>query len=77
MTQIFDNALIFDPAVCEWLPAAFSVEDGRVTIVGKPGSLLGDNVHDLSRARVVPGLIDAHGISRVLFSLPASSFVFL
>jgi len=60
MTQIFDNALLFDPAVGEWLPAAFSVEDGRVAIVGKPGSLLGDNVTDLCGARVVPGLIDAH-----------------
>ena len=60
MTQIFDNALLFDPAIGEWLPAAFSVEDGRVTIVGKPGALKGDNVTDLSGARVVPGLIDAH-----------------
>lgn len=60
MTQIFDNAILFNPAVGEWLPAAFSVDDGRVTIVGKPGALKGENVTDLSGARVVPGLIDAH-----------------
>jgi adenine deaminase len=60
MMQIFDNALLFNPAVSEWQLAAFSVEDGMVTIVGKPGSLTGENVHDLRGARVVPGLIDAH-----------------
>ncbi len=60
MTQIFDNALLFNPAVGEWRPAAFSVDDGRVTVVGRPGSLLGDSVTDLSGARVVPDLIDAH-----------------
>ena len=60
MKQIFDNALLFNPAVCEWQEASFSVEDGMVTIVGKPGSLTGGTVHDLCGARVVPGLIDAH-----------------
>ncbi len=60
MMQIFDNALLFNPAVSEWQEASFSVEDGMVTIVGKPGSLTGDKVYDLRGARVVPGLIDAH-----------------
>ena len=60
MTQIFDNALLFNPATGEWVPSAFSVDDGLVTIVGKPGSIPGTSVTNLNGARVVPGLIDAH-----------------
>ncbi len=60
MMQIFDNALLFDPAGAEWRPAAFSAEDGLVCAVGAPGSLTGHRVTDLGGARVVPGLIDAH-----------------
>ncbi len=60
MMQIFDNDLLFNPAVGEWQEASFSFEDGVVTIVGKSGYLTGDNVSDLRGARVVPGLIDAH-----------------
>jgi adenine deaminase len=60
LTQIFDNALLFNPATGEWVPSAFSVDDGLVTIVGKPGSIPGTSVTNLNGARVVPGLIDAH-----------------
>lgn len=60
MTLIFDNAQLFDPAIGQWVPTAFSVEDGMVLLVGKPGSLKGSFVTDLKGARVVPGLIDAH-----------------
>lgn len=58
--QIFDNALLFDPAAAEWRPAAFSVEDGLVCALGAPHSLKGGQVTDLGGARVIPGLIDAH-----------------
>ncbi|HKM42053.1 MAG TPA: amidohydrolase family protein, partial [Methanocorpusculum sp.] len=60
MTQIFDNALLFNPVTSEWVPSAFSVDEGLVTVVGKPGSISGTQVTNLKGARVVPGLIDAH-----------------
>ena len=58
--RIFDNALLYNPVSGTWIPSSFSVDKGKIKAVGKPGSLSGDLVTDLSGARVVPGLIDAH-----------------
>jgi adenine deaminase len=60
LTQIFDNALLFNPAIGEWVLSSFSIADGMVTVVGAPGSISGYPVTDLNGARVVPGLIDSH-----------------
>ena len=58
--RIFDNALLFNPVSCTWIPASFSVENGKIKTVGTPGSISGTFVTDLAGARVIPGLIDAH-----------------
>lgn len=58
--EIFDNALLFNPVSCEWIPSSFSVEEGKITDTAQPGELTGGNIIDLHGARVIPGLIDAH-----------------
>ena len=58
--RIFDNALLFNPVSCTWIPASFSVDKGKIKTVGAPGSITGTFVTDLAGARVIPGLIDAH-----------------
>lgn len=58
--QIFENTLLFNPVTCDWMPASFSVEDGRIVQIGNPNSLIGENRIDVKGARVIPGLIDAH-----------------
>ena len=58
--NVFDNALIFNPADCSWTLQAFAVENGRITVISDAGSLTGDAVINLERKRVVPGLIDTH-----------------
>ena len=58
--RIFDNALLFNPVSCTWIPASFSVDKGKIKTVGAPGSISGTFVTDLKGARVIPGLIDAH-----------------
>ena len=58
--RIFDNALLYNPVSCTWIPSSFSVEKGKIKAVGKPGSLSGHLVFDLEGARVIPGLIDSH-----------------
>ena len=55
--RIFDNALLYNPVSGTWIPSSFSVDKGKIKAVGKPGSLSGDLVTDLSGARVVPGLM--------------------
>ena len=58
--EIYDNAVIFNPVLCDWTRASFSVENGKIIEVAKPGVLSGGKVTDLDGARVIPGLIDAH-----------------
>ena len=58
--RIFDNALLYNPVSATWIPSSFSVDNGKIKAVGKPGSLSGDLTTDLGGARVIPGLIDAH-----------------
>ena len=58
--RIFDNALLYNPVSCTWIPSSFSVEKGKIKAVGKPGSLSGHLVFDLEGARVIHGLIDSH-----------------
>ncbi|MBR4987442.1 MAG: adenine deaminase [Methanocorpusculum sp.] len=58
--RIFDNALLYNPVSCTWIPASFSVENGKIKAVAAPGALTGHLVFDLEGARVIPGLIDAH-----------------
>ncbi|HJJ28247.1 MAG TPA: adenine deaminase [Methanocorpusculum sp.] len=58
--KIFDNACVYNPVTGKWIPSSFSVEDGKITTVAKPGELTGESCTDLKGARVIPGLIDAH-----------------
>ena len=58
--RIFDNALLYNPVSCTWIPSSFSVENGKIKAVAAPGALTGHLVFDLEGARVIPGLIDAH-----------------
>ncbi|HJJ30751.1 MAG TPA: adenine deaminase [Methanocorpusculum sp.] len=58
--NVFDNALIFNPADCSWTLQAFAVENGIITMISNPGDIAGDDVYDLKGKRVVPGLIDTH-----------------
>lgn len=58
--QIFDNALLYNPVSGEWIPSAFSVDDGIVQSVSAPGNLAGGEIINLKGDRVIPGMIDAH-----------------
>ncbi len=58
--KIFDNALLFNPVSCTWIPSAFSVVQGKIKTVSAPGALSGGEVIDLKGQRVTPGFIDAH-----------------
>lgn len=58
--NVFDNALIFNPADCSWTLQAFAVENGIITMISGTGTLTGDAVINLEGKRVIPGLIDTH-----------------
>ena len=58
--NVFDNALIFNPADCSWTLQAFAVENGIITMINGAGTLTGDAVINLEGKRVIPGLIDTH-----------------
>ena len=58
--QVFDNVNLFNPADSSWELSSFSVEDGKVALIGPSGSIPGENRTDLRGKRVVPGLIDCH-----------------
>jgi adenine deaminase len=54
---VFRNAELFNPFTCTWDTTDFAVKDG---IVIGTGTYTGREEVDLRRARVIPGLIDAH-----------------
>ena len=56
---LFDNANVFNPADGTWELSAFTVEDGKIALIGPAGSLTGEKT-DLKGKRVIPGLIDCH-----------------
>lgn len=60
MIFVYDNADVYSPVFCRWIPSSFSVEDGKIQLIGKPGTIKGGKVIDLKGKKVIPGLIDAH-----------------
>ncbi|HJJ32806.1 MAG TPA: hypothetical protein O0X19_00265 [Methanocorpusculum sp.] len=39
--QVFDNVNLFNPADSSWELSSFSVEDGKVALIGPSGSIPG------------------------------------